>query len=104
MATVVIEAGVCGFRTTVKSAMDGDNCRLEITSDCPDVQRMADDLQTVDPYGEISYRGGAPVALQAASRCLKHGACPVPCGIIKAVEVAAGLALPRDASITVSAE
>jgi hypothetical protein len=28
-----------------------------------------------------------------------HPACPVPSGILKAIEVAAGLALPKDASI-----
>ncbi len=31
-----------------------------------------------------------------------HAACPVPVGIIKAVEVEAGLALPEDAHIKVS--
>jgi hypothetical protein len=39
----------------------------------------------------------------AAKHC-KHAACPVPSGIIKAVEVASGLALPKDASIQVSQE
>ena len=31
-----------------------------------------------------------------------HSACPVPVGIIKAVEVAAGLALPADVRMTIS--
>jgi hypothetical protein len=31
-----------------------------------------------------------------------HSACPVPVGIIKAVEVEAGLALPADVSIKIS--
>jgi hypothetical protein len=39
----------------------------------------------------------------AAKHC-KHAACPVPSGIIKAIEVASGLALPKDASITVTQE
>lgn len=34
----------------------------------------------------------------------QHAACPVPAGIIKAIEVAAGLALPKDAKIEVSSE
>ena len=33
---------------------------------------------------------------------LPHFACPVPAGVFKAIEVAAGLALPRDATIRVS--
>jgi hypothetical protein len=39
----------------------------------------------------------------AAKHC-KHAACPVPSGIVKAVEVASGLALPKDASIKVRQE
>jgi hypothetical protein len=35
------------------------------------------------------------------SKHCPHPACPVPSGILKAVEVAAGLALPRDASIVI---
>jgi hypothetical protein len=37
-----------------------------------------------------------------AQQILPHPGCPVPAGIIKAVEVEGGLALPRDASIKVS--
>jgi hypothetical protein len=37
-----------------------------------------------------------------ATKHCKHAACPVPSGIIKAVEVASGLALPKNASIQVS--
>lgn len=32
--------------------------------------------------------------------CLRHVACPVPSGILKALEVEAGLNVPRDVSIT----
>jgi hypothetical protein len=35
---------------------------------------------------------------------LTHAAWPVPSGIVKAVEVAAGLALPADASIKITRE
>ena len=38
-----------------------------------------------------------------ARRFVRHPACPVLAGILKAVEVAAGLALPRDAVIKVTA-
>jgi hypothetical protein len=39
----------------------------------------------------------------AAKHC-KHTSCPVPSGIVKAVEVASGMALPKDASIKVMQE
>ncbi len=82
--------------------MDGDECVVDIQSDCPDIQAMAAELTRVDPMQEISWRGGPPLILGAAQRFCKHAACPVPSGIIKAVEVAAGLALPADAGIKVS--
>jgi hypothetical protein len=59
-------------------------------------------LTEVDPFREISFRGDRPLTLRLATECLCHTACPVPAGIIKAVEVAAGLALPADATISVS--
>ena len=40
-----------------------------------------------------------PVCRAAGPR-LKHAACPVPAAIIKALEVAAGLNVPKDATIT----
>jgi len=36
-----------------------------------------------------------------ASDNIPHAACPVPCGMIKAIEVAGGLGLKRDVTIKV---
>ena len=63
------------------------------------MEQLAEALTEVDPYKEISYRGEGPVTLKLAAEHLVHPACPVPSGIIKAIEVEAGLALPKDASI-----
>jgi hypothetical protein len=102
MARTEIEAGVCGRGAVVDARMDGDECVLAIESECPGIQRMAAELTHVDPMREITYRGEGPLILQMAAKHCKHPACPVPAGIIKAVEVAAGLALPRDAAIRVT--
>jgi len=61
-------------------------------------------LTEVDPLQEISLKRGTPQALQVGMRLCYHSACPVPVGIIKATEVAARLALPKDATIKVSKE
>lgn len=37
-------------------------------------------------------------------RNIKHAACPVPSAIIKGVEVACGLALPKDVEIKIAKE
>jgi len=102
MAKAEITPGVCGFRTTVRARLEGRKVRLEIDSDCDAVRRLAEELTEVEPFKEISFRGEGPRALDAGRRHCYHPACPVPVGIIKAVEVAAGLALPVEARIELS--
>ena len=104
MAKAEIAAGICGFMTTVEAHTEGDICAIQIESTCPSIQRLAGELKQVKPYHEISYRKGMPVILETATRFCPHPACPVPVGILKAVEVASGLALPADVSIKVSKE
>lgn len=105
MASSTIDSGVCGFCTTVRATQRDMQCvTLEFESDCDYVQNPADELTEVDPYAEISYRGEGPKTLRLASQHLVHPACPVPSGIIKAVEVEAQLAVAKDASIKPSAE
>lgn len=102
MAQAHIFSGICGFETLIKAHMDGDECVLTITSACKSIQRLANGLVRVDPYREFTYRGEGPVIFELAAQYCAHAACPVPIGIIKAVEVAAGLALPKDVSIRLS--
>ena len=102
MATAEVIAGICGFKSTIKAEKDGMNCKLTISSDCEHINRLAQDLTMVDPYQEISHRGEGPVTLKLAATHCAHAACPVPAGIIKAIEVESGLALPADVTIKVS--
>jgi Family of unknown function (DUF6951) len=102
MAKAEIFSGVCGFNTTVETQMDGSSCKLSIDSDCESVQSLAEELRAVEPFQEISFRGEGPATLRLGAKHCKHAACPVPVGIIKAVEVEAGLALPADVSIKLS--
>ncbi len=109
MAGAEISSGICGFTTTVtaRPAGDGQHVTLTIESDCPNVQQLAAELldltdMEVDAFREITYRGEGPHILRLAARHLRHTACPVPSGLIKAIEVAAGLALPADVAIRLS--
>jgi hypothetical protein len=65
---------------------------------------LAKELKVVNPEEEISFAGNGPKTLRMAAKHCKHAACPVPSGIIKAIEVASGLALPKDALIKVIQE
>ena len=102
MARSEIYAGVCGFKTEVETRMEGSKCLIQIKSDCTEIQRMAEELNEVDPFGEIGFRGNGPVTLNLGAKHCAHAACPVPVGIIKAIEVEAGLALPADVTIKIS--
>ena len=102
MAKAEIQAGICGYKTTVETTMDGDMCNVTITSDCAAIQRMAANMGPLDPYREFTFRGDGPETFDLASKYCSHAACPVPVGIVKAIEIEAGLALPQDVTITLS--
>ncbi len=102
MAKAEIFAGICGFTTIVEATMDDSQCNLDISSECQNIQRMAEELTQVQPYQEAFYQRSTPLTHQMAAKHCTHTSCPVPVGIIKAVEVEAKLALPADVSIKVS--
>ncbi len=103
MTKAEIDAGICGFQTTCIAAKNGDGTvHLSIESGCKAVMKFAEQLQSVDPMKEVFWRRSLPRIYELAPGCLSHPACPVPVGIIKAIEVEAGLALPKDATIKVS--
>jgi hypothetical protein len=82
--------------------MNGRRCTISIESECDAVRHLAEALHEVDPFQEISFRGEGPQTLKMGARHCHHPACPVPVGIVKAIEIEAGLALPADATIKLS--
>jgi hypothetical protein len=102
MARAEIDSGICGFEAVVETRMDGARCLVSIESECEAIQKLAAELTEVEPYGEISFRGTGPHTLQLGAKHCFHTACPIPVGIIKAIEIEAGLALPADATIKLS--
>lgn len=101
MAKVRVESGICGFTTEVLAeAPDIFSCNLSVKTTCPNIQKIAAELGTLNPMDEISFKGNSRLRELFLQHC-PHAACPVLPGMVKAVEVAAGLALPRDAHIYV---
>ncbi len=99
MAKAEIFSGNCGYTTSVITRLNGKMCQISIESECKAIQKLAMDLTQVEPLNEISSRRNTPEILQKGARYCNHAACPVPVGIIKAVEIEAGLALPADVTI-----
>lgn len=105
MATGVIKAGACGFTINVK-AESGDNhkVKLEITSDCPNYQKIAAELKEVDAFQEIFNKLHMGKVYETFAKYSPHPSCPGVSGIMKSIEVAASLALPQNASISITRE
>ena len=102
MAKAKIEAGICGHTTTVDAQLkEKYQVELIIQSDCKHIQKLAENLKEANAMNEISFRKGMPEILAKGAEYCTHAACPVPVGILKTVEVAAGLALPKDVHIKV---
>jgi hypothetical protein len=102
LARAEIKSGICGFTTSVTARKNGPQVTLSIKSGCDAVRRLAEELTEVEPFQEISFRGEGPRTRRAGAKHCRHSACPVPVGIIKAIEVEAGLALPAEATIKLS--
>ena len=110
MATGIIHAGVCGFTINVKAVSDDNQStsrrskllKLEITSDCPNYQKIGKELTEVDAYQEILKKLHTGKVYEVFAKYSPHPSCPGVSGILKTVEVAAGLALPQNASISVT--
>lgn len=96
-----INAGICGFTTTVVVRGDLSHCAVALDSACPAVRRLAAELNELDPLREVAQREATPLVWELAARHCPHAACPVPVGILKAVEVEAGLALPANVSVEI---
>jgi len=98
MTRVSVDAGICGFVTTVEvhKVSDG-NINISITSDCGIVSSLNE--QYNDLAWKAVYKKQERYSPYQLIRCTRHIACPVPVAILKAVEVEMGLALPKDVFI-----
>ncbi len=99
MTKVVIHPGACGFSVTVTAEKGEDKkVRLLIETECEMVKRMAEELPALDMMSVFTRLLDNPV-YRSAARHLKHVTCPVPGGILKAMEAECGFAVPKDVSI-----
>ncbi len=99
---VTVDAGACK-RTTVITAVGDDMGVVTITldTDCEYLQKMAEHLEPITSYLEVEAPINTTETYKLANDHLPHAACPVPCGIIKAIEVAGDLGLKKHVSINI---
>jgi hypothetical protein len=104
-----IEAGICGFQTTVRvQSEDEQHVTFDVETTCEKIRHLGERLKAqgpLDAYQEINPANGS--RLMETVRASLPGCCAgcaVPVGLFKAMQVAAGLALPKDVHIAIAQE
>jgi|Deesub1362B_J571_1020462.scaffolds.fasta_scaffold00061_15 hypothetical protein len=97
MAKLKVDAGACGFMSTVE-VRKGNNGSFELLleSECEMVQRLAERLRVLSTEDLSNKRSQV---FKEGFQCLRHISCPLPIAILKALEVEAGFNVPRDVKI-----
>ena len=100
-AQLTVDAGVCRFRTKIHAAGTDDfMIDLVIESECPNVKKLAEALGRVDLMDAVSTCIVDNSVFRKCSEFLPHPACPIPCAIVKACEVAGDLGLKKNVTFT----
>ncbi len=100
-AKVTIHAAVCGFVTeATANSPDQQHVEFCVTSSCEKIQGLAACLPTVNTYAEVGagFEGEFHRVIRAGLGGCCSG-CAVPMGLFKAMQIAAGLALPASVSM-----
>ena len=99
MTKVIVQSGACGFIVTIKAEkISGGKIKIRIDTDCEMVKKMLEEIAVLDRFAALTAFQNNPV-YRSAGKHLKHVACTVPSGIIKAIEVEVGMNVPKDATI-----
>ena len=105
MATVVVDSGICGFSTTIRAvSIDQQKVTVSFESQCPHVLKARETLTEVDAFQELFKKPAETGVYAALSPHLPHVTCPLYSGFLKAIEVAAGMALPKNVSMIIEME
>ncbi len=99
MTKVRVDPGQCGMAAVVEVKQKGKGVfELRITSDCDMAMKLAGEVPTLTLADAFKKLIENPVYKKGAT-CIKHVACPIPCASLKALEVEAGLGVPKDVAI-----
>jgi len=99
MVKVRITPGNCNFRSRIRvDRITKTRFEVGIETECPQVIGLAELIPEMTLRDALSRVTDSPL-LEKAAACGLHISCPIPLGIVKAIEVEAGLALPTDVSI-----
>ena len=107
-AKVKVDAGICGFKTSITAASeDSMNVELKVISSCDTIKELASRFKEktpIDAYQELSPNESIILAISRPVLVQKGccEACVVPAAVCKAIQVVAGLALPKDVTLKIT--
>ena len=103
VAVTKVDPGICGFPCIIKAKKEGARAvSIEISgSECKQIQKLSEGLQEMSLRELFKPITRNPVMVSAQSAGC-HTSCTIPLAILKTVEVAMEMALPRDVKIEVS--
>lgn len=103
MSKVVVFAGACRRTTQIvaKKVAEKGKVSIRITSECEAVNEMARELSLVDVDRDLLGDFCDSIIAKMSTKYYLHSTCPVPIGILKAVEVETELAAPKDVIIRI---
>lgn len=102
VAYVTVEAGICGFACTIRARKTGKrSVTVEISdSECRQIKRLAENMTEMTLKELFLPLTRNPVTI-AAEKSGCHPSCAIPSALLKAVEVAMDMALPKDVRIKI---
>ena len=100
MIRVNVDPGICGFKTEIGvSSEDQQTAALVFKTECPNLKPLEQELTEADAYQECFAKVGTGTVFETVRKYCKHAACPIPTALLKGIEAACGLALPRSVRI-----
>jgi hypothetical protein len=102
MSRVTLDAGACGFRVVIRVKTTGNRrYSVELISPCDMIKQLNEEFQEIEFGPDVFSSIADSEIYRLCSKHLKHPACPLPSAILKAIEVAEGLAVPKDVKIKI---
>jgi hypothetical protein len=97
---LIVDPGICGFSCTI-TAQKSDNRTVTVqigNSECKQIKRLSNYLTEIS-LSELFLPPTRNPVYMAAEKAGCHSSCAIPVAVLKAVEVALGVALPRQVRI-----
>lgn len=100
MTKVKVVAGACGFTSVIKVEKKNKTMvAVHIISACKDLRAMAEDFREIDWRSGVFVKMTDSVIYRSAANRLKHADCPVPCAILKAIQIEVEAMLPKEVTM-----